>query len=86
MYMAVCPFACRCIGTEEQHGGGGGCNKDERDNEGDTPGDMRRETSTLHERVEDGRHDKVGNASTCIAETPGERVGCSDYVLVEETC
>ena len=44
------------------------------------------ETSTLHERVEDGRHDEVGDTSTGIAETPSEGVGCSDNVLIEETC
>ena len=85
MHVAVCPFATGCVGTEEKHADGDRCNQDERDNEGDTPGDMWRETSTFHKRVEDSRHDEVGDASTCIAETAGERVGCSDDVLVEET-
>ena len=86
MYVAVRPFAGGCVGAEEKHADGGGCNQDERDNESDTPGHMWRETSACHERVENGRHDEVGDASTCIAETPSERVGCSNYVLIKETC
>ena len=38
----------------------------------------------LDEGVKDGRHEKVCDASACVAEATCEGVGCADDVLVEE--
>ena len=82
--MAVCPFARRGVGAEDQHGGGGGCDHDEGDDEGHTPGDMCGKMLVLYKGVKDGRHKKVCDASTCVTEATCEGVGCADDVLVEE--
>lgn len=38
----------------------------------------------MDERVEDGGHEEVGNASTGISKTAGEGIGCADDIFVEE--
>ena len=85
MYMAIGPFAGRCVRTEDQHAGSSSCDDDEWDDEGNAPGDVGCEALSLHKRIKDSGHKEVGDASTWIAEAASESVGCADNVFIEET-
>ena len=45
---------------------------------------MRCETLLGYERVVDGWHGEVGDATTCVSEAGGDGVGGANDVLVEE--
>ena len=84
MEVALGPFARRGVGAEEEHGDGGGGDEDEGHDEGDAPGDVRRQALVQDQAVEDGGHEEVGDAAAGVAEAAGERVGRADDVLIEE--
>lgn len=82
--MALAPFAGRCVGAADQQRYCGDGDADERDDEGDAPGDMRCQPTILDEAIEDGGHKEVCDATTSIAESSSEGVCGTDNVLVEE--
>lgn len=45
---------------------------------------MSRQTSLVNKRVEDGRHQEVGDATASIAKTTSEGIGSTNNILVEE--
>jgi hypothetical protein len=78
------PLSGGRIGTEQDEEGCYTYDQDSWDDEGDSPSDVGGEPLLGHERVVDGRHGEVGDASSGIAEAGGDGVCCADYVLVEE--
>ncbi len=83
MNHSLTPLAIGSVGAKQEQGQASRYESDERYEEGETP---RRAGKITHvdERVVHGRHDKVGDTATGIAEAAGERVGRPDDVLVEE--
>lgn len=77
------PLAGRGVGAEGDHAEGGGDDDDQGHDKGDAPG-LAVGIPAAFERVEDGRHDEVGNAAAGVAPAAGERVGRAHDVLVEE--
>lgn len=77
------PLAGRGIGAEGDHTEGGGDDDNQGHNKGDAPGLAVGVPAAL-ERVEDGRHDEVGDAAAGVAPPAGQCVGRAHDVLVEE--
>jgi len=46
---------------------------------------VRRKVLSRYQGVKDGRHQEVGDATACVAQPSGKRIGCADDILVEET-
>ena len=82
--VALTPFAGGSVGAHKQEGDGGGDNDDEGDNESHTPCDVSRETLVHDKRVEDCRHQEIGDTSSRVTKASGECVGRSDDVLIKE--
>ena len=84
--MALAPLPSRGIGAADEHSNGRDRDNDERYNECHPPCDVGCKMLILYQGVEDGRHQEVGDTPSSVTETPSQGVGCSDNVLVEESC
>ena len=83
--MSFRPFACRSVGAQQQHEDGRGSDQDEWNHEGNTPRFVRSEVVSVNKRIIDGRHNKVGDTTTGVAQTTSEGIGRANDILVEET-
>ena len=79
------PLASGCVRADNEHGDGCDCDDYKRDNEGDPPGSMGREMLGGDERVEDRRHEEVGDTTSRITKAASEGISSAHDVLVEET-
>ena len=81
--MPVVPVTDGSVGAEQEHAGAAGDEADEGHDESDAPGLVRAHALAGDERVEDGRHDEVGDATAGVAPATGQGVGRADDVLVK---
>lgn len=82
--MTLAPLAGWGVRAQDQHANGGDGDADEGNDEGNAPGDVWSEALICDEAVENGGHEKVCDASSCIAETASQGIGGTNDVLVEE--
>ena len=83
--MSLAPFTGGGVRAHYQHSNRGDGNNNERYDKGHPPCNMGREVTLLYKRVEDGRHQKVGDPTSRIAKTSGQGIRSPDDILVEES-